>query len=353
MNAILLCASRADAQSMAQGLSGVVHDNANRGIASATVEVRNTETGYLVRTSTTATGRYAVLGLPVGGPYTVRARRVGYEPSERTGITLTTGSRVQVDLTLGTSGTRLGTVNVSATQDSMRNDARNDGRNARMGGSTRITRAQLDALPVADRNLAELATLSPLAGPQLSLAGQRWTSTDIRFDGAQARNQLRAGELNGGPTAISLEAVREFEVNTALYDAALGRQGGGQLTAVTRSGTNLPEARLFVGVRNTSLAAPRDFAGRSRALVCGLRAVRGAGSADHRRREYTDGGERRGNRPRFPAADTRHPRHTVRRDRHRIPTRPPAAYTAGADPVRARGLAAHSPKPEHAATDHQ
>ncbi|WP_306521401.1 TonB-dependent receptor, partial [Gemmatimonas sp.] len=264
VNAILLCASRADAQSMAQGLSGVVHDNANRGIASATVEVRNTETGYLVRTSTTATGRYAVLGLPVGGPYTVRARRVGYEPSERTGITLTTGSRVQVDLTLGTSGTRLGTVNVSATQDSMRNDARNDGRNARMGGSTRITRAQLDALPVADRNLAELATLSPLAGPQLSLAGQRWTSTDIRFDGAQARNQLRAGELNGGPTAISLEAVREFEVNTALYDAALGRQGGGQLTAVTRSGTNLPEARLFVGFRNTSLAAPRDFAGRPR-----------------------------------------------------------------------------------------
>jgi len=245
---------------MAQGLAGVVRDNASRAITGVTVEVRNTETGYVVRTTTNATGRYAILGLPVGGPYTVRARRVGYEPQERTGVTLTLGSRVQVDLTLHTGGPRLETVNVSATQESVRND----GRNAREGGSTRVTRAQLDALPVADRNFAELAALSPLAGPQLSLAGQRWTSTDIRFDGAQARNQLRAGELNGGPTAISLEAVREFEVNTALYDAALGRQGGGQLTAVTRSGTNTTEARLFAGFRNASLSAPRDYAGRPR-----------------------------------------------------------------------------------------
>ncbi len=258
--ALTLCSTRTGAQSMAQGLAGVVRDSASRGIAGATVEVRNSETGYVVRTSTTPTGRYAVLGLPIGGPYTVRARRVGFEPTERAGVTLTIGSRVQVDLKLRTGGTRLEAINVSAMQET----GRNDGRNSRVGGSTRITRAQLDALPVADRNVSELAALSPLAGPQLSLTGQRWTGTDIRFDGAQARNQLRAGELNGGPTAISLEAVREVEVNTALYDAALGRQGGGQLTAVTRSGTNTTEARLFTGFRNTSLAAPRDYAGRPR-----------------------------------------------------------------------------------------
>ena len=74
-----------------------------------------------------------------------------------------------------------------------------------------------------------LASLSPLAGNQLALGGQRWTSTDIRIDGAQARNMLRAGEGNGGPVAISLEAVREFEVNTDVFDVGQGRQGGGQI----------------------------------------------------------------------------------------------------------------------------
>ena len=258
--ALLLCVRPVGAQSTAQGVVGVVRDSARTVLAGVSLEVRNAETGYVVQTRTAPTGRYAVLGLPVGGPYTVRARRVGYEPAERTGVMLTIGARVQVDLVLRAAEARLTTVSVTAPRER----GRNDGRDARVGGSTRITRAQLDALPVVDRNFADLAALSPLAGPQLSLAGQRWTSTDIRFDGAQARNQLRAGEINGGPSALSLEAVREFEVNTSLYDAALGRQGGGQLTAVTRSGTNTLEARLFTGFRNASLAAPRDFLGRPR-----------------------------------------------------------------------------------------
>ena len=53
-----------------------------------------------------------------------------------------------------------------------------------------------------------------MAGAQLSLGGMRWTSTDIRVDGVQSRNMLRAGEANGGPSSIPLDAVREFEVNT-------------------------------------------------------------------------------------------------------------------------------------------
>lgn len=101
--ALTLCSTRTGAQSMAQGLAGVVRDSASRGIAGATVEVRNSETGGVVRTSTTPTGRYAVLGLPVGGPYTVRARRVGFEPTERAGVTLTRGEPWQLPL-----GVRLG-----------------------------------------------------------------------------------------------------------------------------------------------------------------------------------------------------------------------------------------------------
>lgn len=260
MLTLVTSARYAGGQSAPQGIAGTVRDSAGIPLIAAAVEVRNSETGYVVRVATGRSGRYALLGLPVGGPYVVRVRKLGFEPAERTGIVLTMGARVAVDVVLRTSATQLGAVTVRGA----RALPRSDGRDTRVGGSTRITRDQLDALPVADRNFAELATLSPLAGPQLSLAGQRWTSTDIRIDGAQARNQLRAGETNGGPAAISLEAVREFEVNTALYDVALGRQGGGQISAVTRSGSNTPEARLFTAFRNATLSAPRDFQQRTR-----------------------------------------------------------------------------------------
>ena len=59
-----------------------------------------------------------------------------------------------------------------------------------------------------------------MAGAQLSLGGMRWTSTDIRVDGVQSRNTLRAGEENDGPSSIPLDAVREFEVNTATFCAS-------------------------------------------------------------------------------------------------------------------------------------
>lgn len=259
---LLLPLSRTDAQSLAQGIVGAVRDSSGSGIPSVSVEVRNAQTGYVVRTITGAGGHYAVLGLPVGGPYAVRVRRVGYEPAEQRNLVITLGARITANLVLRVAATQLNAVNTRA--DARAGAPRNDGRDTRTGGSTRITRELLDALPVADRNFADLATLAPLAGPQQSLAGQRWTSTDIRLDGAQSRNQLRAGEINGGPASISLEAVREFEVSTSLYDMALGRQGGGQIAAVTRSGTNTPEARLFTAFRNTNLAAARDFEGRER-----------------------------------------------------------------------------------------
>ncbi len=243
-------------QTAASGIVGTVRDSLGQPIDAVIVEARDATTGYVQRAATNSTGRYILLGLPLGGPYVVSARRVGYLPTDRPGITLTIGARELVDFVFRPVSVRLAQVAVRADAEA--------GRESRIGGSTRIAREQIDALPIQDRNFSGLASLSPLAGNQLSLGGQRWTSTDLRIDGAQSRNLLRAGEVNGGPAAISLEAVREFEVNTAVFDVGQGRQGGGQIAAVTRSGTNTAEARLYTGFRNEHLAAGIDFQGRAR-----------------------------------------------------------------------------------------
>lgn len=253
---VLVSIANLGAQLANAGIAGTVRDSAGNPVSRVVVEAKHGETGYVVRAATNESGRYSLLGLPLGGPYTLRTRAVGFKVAERGGIVLTIGARPTVDFTLLRVETRLAEVAVRA-------DAQ-EGRESRVGGSTRVARGQIDALPVVDRNFSALASLSPLAGNQNALGGQKWTSTDIRIDGAQARNMLRAGEANGGPYAISLEAVREFEVNTDVFDVGQGRQGGGQIAAATRFGTNASEVRLFTAFRNERLSAAEDFQGRPR-----------------------------------------------------------------------------------------
>ena len=252
------------------GVRGVVRDREGRPLSAATVEARHQSSGTVVRAVTGESGRFALLDLPLGR-YRITARRVGYALAAPRDMDLAIGDRQDVALTLDVVSAD--TVRVSARRESARD--------ARLGGSTVVSRVQIDALPVPDRNFTSLAALSSRSGPQLSLSGQRWTGTDIRLDGIQARNMLRAGEVYGGPSGIPLDAVREFEVNTTVFDAAKGRQGGGELSAATRMGTNDTQGRITANFRNEQLSASTDFQDRtrqSRAATVSQLAISGSGA---------------------------------------------------------------------------
>ncbi len=130
----------------------------------------------------------------------------------------------------------------------------------------RVDAAALTEIPAANRNFTDLASLAPTTGVQSSMLGQRWTSTDIRIDGAQARNMLRAGEFGAGPFTLSMEAIQEFEVSTSVYDVTQGRQGGGSIRAATKSGTNTWTGSGFGYYRSSALSAAEDYQGHDRAL---------------------------------------------------------------------------------------
>ncbi len=239
------------AQAAEAAILGQVVDSTGAPLPGAIVEATHAETGLTLRLTTNRAGRFAFLQVPLGGPYTVRARLVGYAPERVVGLILTLGARPELRLRLPPAPTTLTRLDVRADTTGRRDD--------RIGGSVRVSTQQLQQLPVPSRNFADLAQLSPLAGPQTSLGGARWTSTDFRIDGAQSRNMLRAGEANGGPYGVSMEAIREFEVNTNVYDVTLGRQGGGQVSAATRFGTNQWTGTLFSHYRSDRLGAATDF----------------------------------------------------------------------------------------------
>src|SRR5258705_11374353 len=256
--ALVGSSSTAGAQTTDAALLGIVRDSGGVALSGVAVTARNVSTGGQWTVASSSTGRFAFLQLPLGGPYTVTARRIGYAPDGRSGSLLTLGSRIVVDLTLRPAATELQAVLVEGERSDLRAPS--------MGANLRVGAEMIAAIPAVGRNFTDLTALAPTTGVQSSLLGQRWTSTDIRIDGAQSRNMLRAGEFGAGPFTLSLEAIREFEVTSAAYDVTLGRQGGGSVRAATKAGTNEWSASVFTYYRGSGLTASSDFQGRSRAL---------------------------------------------------------------------------------------
>ncbi|MGI8636099.1 MAG: carboxypeptidase regulatory-like domain-containing protein, partial [Segetibacter sp.] len=127
---------------------------------------------------------------------------------------------------------------------------------------TSITSGQIKTLPNEGRNFTRLNSLSPLQGAtNFSLGGQRQTGTNITIDGMNAKNQWTNGTVAEGPYAISLEAIREYKIVTNSYDVSQGRQSGGSINAVTKSGTNKFEGSAFMYFRNNALSSPYDIRG--------------------------------------------------------------------------------------------
>lgn len=248
--------SQALAQSTNASIKGTITDGSGEALPGATVMVRNESTGFSTGTITSAEGKYTFNQLPLGGPYTVEARFVGFSDQKRSGLTLSQGDQIKISFELSEAATELEQVVVTNKGLSSRID--------RMGESTAITSQDLKKIPAQNRNFTDLGSLSPLAGGGINLGGQRRTSTNITLDGVNARNQLTAGELGRGPYTVSMEAIREFEVATNVYDVTQGRQAGGAFNVVTKSGTNTWSGSVFTYHRADWLASKYDIRGNER-----------------------------------------------------------------------------------------
>lgn len=113
------------------------------------------------------------------------------------------------------------------------------------------------------RNFTSLIDLSPVSRGS-NLLGQLFSSTNYTIDGMTNRSPLSSGTTNRGPFSISMEAIREFEIVTNSYDVSYGRNGGGLISAVTRSGTNQFEGSAFIYNRADALASQYDTRGQRR-----------------------------------------------------------------------------------------
>src|SRR5579872_3993741 len=245
-------------------IGGTVQDASGAVIANAKVNVRSEATGEVVRQATTdSSGAFTTALLPVG-TYKVEVTAQGFP--------VTTFPGVVVRITETTRMTAVMKVNsvkeVVEVQSQVEQVNTTDATTGQSLGAQTIT-----DLPLATRNFQQLLTLSSGASADLNAAAQlgrgqvymhvnggREDNNNYLIDGITVADYA-FGELTYTPLP-SPDAIEEFKVSTSLYDATQGRNGGGNINATLKGGTNKFHGDLWEYFRNTSLDAHDYFLGK-------------------------------------------------------------------------------------------
>ncbi len=262
---VLVLAGMMFAQGGATGaIEGVVQDATGAVIANAKVRVTNEATGEVLRqVQTNASGLFTATLLPVGR-YTVEVDAAGFPATKFPGVVV----RI-TEITRMTAGLKVDTVKqIVEVQSQVEQVNTTDATTGQSLGAQTIT-----DLPLATRNFQQLLTLSTGASADLNGAAQlgrgnvfihvnggREDNNNYLIDGITVADYA-FGELTYTPLP-SPDAIEEFKVSTSLYDATQGRNGGGNINATLKSGTNHFHGDLWEYFRNTVLDANDYFLGK-------------------------------------------------------------------------------------------
>ncbi|WP_158824934.1 TonB-dependent receptor [Mucilaginibacter lacusdianchii] len=254
LSAILLITHQAAmAQITTATVTGRVTDGKGGTLPGVTISVVNTSTGTRYGAQTNADGRYTIVNINPGGPYTISASFVGFKKDERAGINLGLGS-VTYNFLLGDEATALKEVTVKATTGG-----------TRTGTGTRINSNQLKTLPTISRSLQDFTRTTPQSNNN-SFLGTNFRYNNVTLDGAINNDAIGfspslggQGGTSGQPGSstrtnpVSIDAIQDIQVYLAPYDVKIGNFLGGSINAVTRSGTNVVSGSVYAFGRNASI----------------------------------------------------------------------------------------------------
>jgi hypothetical protein len=261
----ILCVS-ASAQTPGTGaISGVVCDPSSRVVTHAAVLAMN-EATHASRSVTTAAD--GVFRVPLLGPgaYTVMVDVAGFALNTSRDIQVTVGETTSLNVTLTVAGT-VANVQVEAEAEMAQTESSTLGR--------AVDQTAIDALPLSNRNYTQILGFSPgvlvsLPDPSalgrgsqnVTANGAKTTANNVQFNGIDANNISNNSAANNGnvvgtpiPTP---DAIQEFKVQTANYDASYGHGSGANVDLVSKTGTNKLHGSVWEFVRNNIFNA-NDF----------------------------------------------------------------------------------------------
>ena len=262
---LLLVSSTAWAQVTRGRISGTVSDETGALIPGVEVTTTNLDTGGTRTVLTGDEGRYTAPDLALGN-YEVEAALAGFQTAVRSGILLTLGREIVVDLTLAVGEitervTVTGEAPLVETTQSTLGDLVDDRtiRELPLNGRSFTELALLQAGAMA-RNGQMNTGFNPISGggTRTSIGGARPKQNAYVFDGQDAKDAFGNTPGSAAGTVLGVETVREFSVLSNTYSAEFGGAGG-VINAVTKSGTNALHGSVFWFHRNDNLDATNFF----------------------------------------------------------------------------------------------
>jgi Carboxypeptidase regulatory-like domain/TonB dependent receptor-like, beta-barrel/TonB-dependent Receptor Plug Domain len=251
---LLALGSQMMGQSARARIVGTVKDPQGAVVAGANVTVTNVATGVESKAVSDNDGSFQALELPIGA-YKVKVERDGFTTAETVAYTLEINQVQRIDVTLKV-GAKSETVEVTGDA------AQVEVVNPTLGAS--VTSRPIVDLPLNGRNVLDLALLEPGVTPHnnddtgagsYNIAGSRADSVTFVLDGGVDNNLLS----NGVVYTPNPDAVQEFRILTSNYTAEYGRNSGGIVSVVTKSGSNSVHGSVFEFNRNDAFSANTYF----------------------------------------------------------------------------------------------
>lgn len=240
------------AQVTTSSITGTAKSVKGEALAGATVTAVHEPSGTVYNTIAQKDGDFTLPGLRVGGPYTVTINFSGLQPAVFNNIMLKLGEPYNIAAILAINEKELEGV-VLATRS---------GRKAateEAGMSSVINSRAMTTLPTISRSITDFTRATPQANGN-SFGGRDARYNNITLDGANLNNNfgLSSDPLpGGGNNPVSLDAIEEVSVSLAPYDVRQGNFTGGNITAITKSGTNTFHGTAYTYWQNQGLVGSK------------------------------------------------------------------------------------------------
>jgi hypothetical protein len=268
---LLVAAASALAQTEGARISGRVTDLTGGVIAGTECTITNLETNVSTSTQTNEDGIYVIPDLRPA-TYRLTIEKQGFRTVVQPSLQLYAQDAVNENFTLAI-GLRSESITVESNIAGLQTDS--------AAVSTMVDQQFVDNLPLNGRSFQALITLAPgvvltstnLGPGQFSVNGQRSDANYFTVDGVSANFGMQIGPLNqavggafpaftsqGGTNGfVSVDAMQEFRIQTSSYAPEFGRVPGGQVSIVTKAGTNQFHGTAYDYLRNDIFDARNYF----------------------------------------------------------------------------------------------
>lgn len=232
-------------------LQGIITDQSAGVVPGAAVTITNTETSSSRQELSDDTGTYRFLQV-MPGPYKVEVQLPGFT-TKVSQVILQVGQPATLNLELAV-GQATDVVSVEAEATAINVE------NATVGNP--FTEKQVVELPLQTRNVVALLSQEPGVSSTGQVLGARPDQNNVTLDGANVTDSRGSDGFNS-VLQIPLDSVQEFRTTIAGQGADQGHSAGGQVTLVTKSGTNAFHGSVYEYNRNTDFEANDWFSNRA------------------------------------------------------------------------------------------